>query len=130
MVRPPGRVGPRPQPGPRFRRRVHRPPAGTLRPHPLRSGCRGLYRARPALVRVRALDPPARHRDGRKVKATRVLVVSPKAGSMNEEIDRKLRKSFADHLIVDFDPNEDLGEVMSDRARIVVAGGDGTVEFI
>jgi diacylglycerol kinase (ATP) len=63
-------------------------------------------------------------------KATRVLLISPKAGSMNAGVEKKLRAAFADHLIVEFDPKKDLGELVTARARIVVAGGDGTVEFI
>ncbi len=49
---------------------------------------------------------------------------------MNPDVEDRLRKSFADHLIVDFDPKEDLEELVTPQARIVVAGGDGTVEFI
>ncbi len=62
-------------------------------------------------------------------KATRVLVISRGAGSMTPEIEAKLQKAFADHLILDFDPKEDISEVLSPQARVVVAGGDGTVEF-
>ena len=64
------------------------------------------------------------------MKTTRLLVISRGAGSMNEEVEKKLRQAFADYVIVDFDPNQDLNELVTDRARIVVAGGDGTVEFI
>jgi len=49
---------------------------------------------------------------------------------MSDEVEKKLRSAFADYLIVDFDPNADLEELVSPRARMVVAGGDGTVEFI
>jgi diacylglycerol kinase (ATP) len=63
-------------------------------------------------------------------RATRLLVMSRGAGSMNEDLERRLRKAFADHTIVDFDPKEDLSEIVSPQARIVVAGGDGSVEFI
>jgi len=49
---------------------------------------------------------------------------------MSDEVEKKLRSAFADYLIVDFDPNADLEKLVSPRARIVVAGGDGTVEFI
>ena len=63
------------------------------------------------------------------MNATRLLVISPKAGSMNEQVEAKLRKAFADYQIVDFDPNEDVSGLISPQARIVVAGGDGTVEF-
>jgi diacylglycerol kinase family enzyme len=58
-----------------------------------------------------------------------VLVISRNAGSMNEQVEAKLRKAFADHTIVDFDPREDISKLVSARGRIVVAGGDGTVEF-
>ena len=63
-------------------------------------------------------------------RSTRLLVISRSAGSMDEGLERKLRKAFADHTIVDFDPNEDLSGMLSPQARIVVAGGDGSVEFI
>ena len=63
-------------------------------------------------------------------RATRLLVISSGSGSMTEDVERKLRRAFADHQIVEFDPNEDLSELMSPQARIVVAGGDGSVEFI
>ena len=63
-------------------------------------------------------------------QVTRLVLISRGAGSMNEDLERRLRKAFSDHLIVDFDQNEDLEGVLSPQARIVVAGGDGTVEFI
>jgi len=63
-------------------------------------------------------------------KPTRVLVLSRNAGRMDENVEKKLRAAFADHLILDFDPKEDIAPQVSDRARIVVAGGDGTVEFV
>ena len=62
--------------------------------------------------------------------ATRLLVISPNAGSMTPEIVDRLKKAFADHQVVEFDPREDLRKLVSPRARIVVAGGDGTVEFV
>jgi diacylglycerol kinase family enzyme len=65
-----------------------------------------------------------------KAKATRLLVISRGAGSMNTDVESKLRGEFADHLIIDFDPNLEFEKLISERARIVVAGGDGTVEFI
>jgi diacylglycerol kinase family enzyme len=63
-------------------------------------------------------------------KATKLLIISPKAGSMTPEIEKKLRTEFADHLILEFDPSEDLEKLITPRATVVVAGGDGTVEFI
>ena len=64
------------------------------------------------------------------MRTSRLLVISRGAGSMSDEVEKKLRSAFADYLIVDFDPNADLEKLVSPRARIVVAGGDGTVEFI
>lgn len=69
----------------------------------------------------------ARAQDSR---ATRLLIISSKSGSMNEDVERTLRRAFADHHIVEFDANEDFSRLVSPQARIVVAGGDGSVEFI
>ena len=63
-------------------------------------------------------------------RSTRVLIVSSRSGSMNPDVERRLRNAFSDHRIVEFDPNEDLADMLSPQARIVVAGGDGSVEFI
>ena len=49
---------------------------------------------------------------------------------MNDQVEAKLRKAFSDYLTLDFDPEEDYSKLVSPRARIVVAGGDGTVEFM
>jgi diacylglycerol kinase family enzyme len=65
-----------------------------------------------------------------RTKATRLLVISRGAGSVTPESEKKIRAAFADHLVVDFDPNADLAKLVSARAQIVVAGGDGTVEFV
>ena len=65
-----------------------------------------------------------------QTKATRVLVISHGAGRMNQDVEARLRKAFADHLVLDFNPDKDIEKLISTRARIVVAGGDGTVEFI
>jgi diacylglycerol kinase (ATP) len=64
------------------------------------------------------------------MKTTRLLLISPDAGRMNDQIQAKLRRAFADHLIVEFDPSHDLAEMVTPLARIIVAGGDGTVEFV
>jgi diacylglycerol kinase family enzyme len=48
---------------------------------------------------------------------------------MNAQVEAKLRKAFADYQIVEFDPKEDISKLVSSQGRIVVAGGDGTVEF-
>jgi diacylglycerol kinase (ATP) len=49
---------------------------------------------------------------------------------MTPDIERKLRTEFADHLILEFDPKDDFEKVITSRATVVVAGGDGTVEFV
>jgi len=49
---------------------------------------------------------------------------------MTPEIEAKLRSAFADHLVIDFDPDSDFEKLITPQARIVVAGGDGTVEFM
>lgn len=64
------------------------------------------------------------------MSATRLLVLSRNAGSMTPEAEEKLRKAFADHLVVDFDAREEYEKLITPRAQIVVAGGDGTVEFV
>ena len=61
---------------------------------------------------------------------TRLLVLSHKARGMNEEVEAKLRRAFAEYLIVDFDPGFAFEDVISRQARIVIAGGDGSVESI
>ncbi len=63
-------------------------------------------------------------------RAGRVLVISTRAGVMNAELEGRLRAEFADHLIVDFDPRRKLLPLLAPGARVVVAGGDGTVEFV
>lgn len=63
-----------------------------------------------------------------QTRSTRVLVISRSAGGMNDEVEVKLRSAFADHLVLDFDPDQDIEPMLSPEARIVVAGGDGTVE--
>jgi diacylglycerol kinase family enzyme len=90
---------------------------------------------------VRTLDAPARQprlstttkpraTTAAAKKVTKLLIISSNAGSVTPEIKEKLRTEFADHLILEFDPKEDLEKVITSRAKVVVAGGDGTVEFI
>lgn len=63
-------------------------------------------------------------------RATRLFIFSPQAGGINADVERKLRAAFADYSIAEFDPRQDLSELVSPQARIVVAGGDGLVEFV
>jgi len=49
---------------------------------------------------------------------------------MTADAEAKLRTEFADHLVIDFDPGQDFEKLITPRATVVVAGGDGTVEFV
>jgi diacylglycerol kinase (ATP) len=70
--------------------------------------------------------PKAKSRAATK-GATSLLIMSSKAGSMTPQIEAKLRKSFASSLIVEFDPKMDVEKLVSPKATIIVAGGDGTI---
>ena len=64
-----------------------------------------------------------------KTKASKLLVINRQAGTMNDQIEAKLRAEYADHAIVEFDPKTDVKKLIAPRAPVIVAGGDGTVEF-
>jgi diacylglycerol kinase family enzyme len=66
----------------------------------------------------------------RAPKAGKLLVLSGQAGTMNAEIEARLRAEFADHLVVNFDPKVEIAKLITPRAPVVVAGGDGTVEHV
>jgi diacylglycerol kinase family enzyme len=73
--------------------------------------------------------------DSRAEKATerpagRLLILSTGAGNMTPELEARLRSLFADHLVIPFDPKVDFEKLITPRARVVVAGGDGSVEFV
>ena len=63
-------------------------------------------------------------------RTTSLLILSSKAGSMTPEIEAKLRRAFATSLVVEFDPKMDLEGLVSPRATIIVAGGDGTIGWV
>src|SRR3979409_2538512 len=63
-------------------------------------------------------------------RATSLLVLSSKAGSMTPQIEAKLRKEFANSLIVEFDPKLDLEKLVTPRATHIVAGGDATIGWV
>jgi diacylglycerol kinase family enzyme len=62
--------------------------------------------------------------------ATKLLIISSGAGSVTAEAEAKLRQAFADHLVVEFDPEQDFEKLIARRATVVVAGGDGTIGFV
>ncbi len=63
-------------------------------------------------------------------RATRLLIISRGAGSATPEIEATLKRTFSDHLVVEFDPQVDFEELITPRATVLVAGGDGTVGFV
>jgi diacylglycerol kinase family enzyme len=60
-------------------------------------------------------------------KADRLLILSSKAGSMSPQVEAKLRSEFSDFEVVEFDPRMKLLDLLGPKAKVVVAGGDGTV---
>src|SRR3981081_2642777 len=60
-------------------------------------------------------------------RASSLLILSSKAGSMTPEIEAKLRKAFERSLVVEFDPKTDIEKLITPRAMVIVAGGDGTI---
>jgi diacylglycerol kinase family enzyme len=63
-------------------------------------------------------------------RATSLLILSPKAGSMTPAIETKLRDAFPRSRVVEFDPKMDLESMVSPKAAIIVAGGDGTIGWV
>jgi diacylglycerol kinase (ATP) len=63
-------------------------------------------------------------------RASSLLILSSKSGSMTPEIETKLRKAFAGSLIVEFDPKMDVEKLAGPTAMIIVAGGDGTIGWV
>ncbi len=63
-------------------------------------------------------------------RASSLLILSSKAGSMTPAIEAKLRKAFASSLIVEFDPKMDIEKLVRPTATVMVAGGDGTIGWV
>jgi len=60
----------------------------------------------------------------------RLLIISPKAGSMTPEVEAKLRSAFSDYTIVEFDPKADFMKTLAPKSNVIAAGGDGTIGFV
>ena len=59
-----------------------------------------------------------------------LVILSSKAGSMTPEIEAKIRKAFASSTIVEFDPKMDVEKLVSAKAMVIVAGGDGSIGWV
>ena len=66
----------------------------------------------------------------RRASPASLLILSSKAGSMTPAIEAKLREAFAGSVIVEFDPQMDLENLVGPTALIIVAGGDGTIGWV
>ncbi|MBJ7596966.1 diacylglycerol kinase family protein [Candidatus Nephthysia bennettiae] len=62
--------------------------------------------------------------------ASSVILISGAAGSVTREIENRLREVFQNDLVLDFDPDQDFRSWLTPGARVIVAGGDGTVRFV
>lgn len=60
-------------------------------------------------------------------RATTLVILSTRAGSMTAAAESKLRRAFAGSVIVDFDPDMDLKKLVEPAGKVVIAGGDGSV---
>ncbi len=63
-------------------------------------------------------------------RATSLLILSSKAGSMTPEVEAKLRKAFATSLIVEFDPKLAIDKLIPATGMVIVAGGDGSIGWV
>ena len=61
------------------------------------------------------------------MRAARLLVLSSRAGGLNSDVEARLRNEFPDHAVVRFGALRRVRSLAAPDARIVVAGGDGTV---
>lgn len=62
--------------------------------------------------------------------ASRLLLISSRAGAVTPAVREKLRREFSDYLVMEFDPGQDFTSLITDGAVVVVAGGDGTVGYV
>src|SRR5260370_5706081 len=60
-------------------------------------------------------------------QGSRLLKLSTGAGNVTPESEAKRRDLFPDHLIIPCDPKTDFEHVITTRARVVIAGGDGSI---
>ena len=63
-------------------------------------------------------------------RPTRLLIASRKAGGFTDDVEAALRRYLADFTEVEFDPAADVRRLVSPRATVVVAGGDGSIGVV
>jgi len=61
------------------------------------------------------------------MRAAQLLVLSSSSGGLNSEIEARLRQEFSDHTMVRFSAVKRIRSLVTANAKVVVAGGDGTV---
>jgi len=61
------------------------------------------------------------------MRTAQLLVLSSRAGGLNSEIEARLRQEFSDHTVVRFGAVNRIRSLVAPNAKVVVAGGDGTV---
>ena len=63
-------------------------------------------------------------------RARSLLILSSKARSITPEVEAKLRKALVGSTVVEFDTRMDIENLVSPKATIIVAGGDGTIGWV
>jgi diacylglycerol kinase family enzyme len=63
-------------------------------------------------------------------RASSLLIMSSKAGSMTPQVEAKLRKAFDSSLIVEFDPKMDIEKLVAATGTVIIAGGDGSIGWV
>ena len=61
------------------------------------------------------------------MRAAQLLVLSSRSGGLNSEIEARLRREFSDHTVLRFGALKRIRSLVTPNAKVVVAGGDGTV---
>src|SRR6266699_1918205 len=61
------------------------------------------------------------------MRAAQLLVLSSRSSGLNSEIEGRLRQEFSDYVAVRFGAVKGIRSLVTPNARVVVAGGDGTV---
>ena len=60
----------------------------------------------------------------------RILLVRRQAGGVNDKVITRLEKALPDYLMLDLHHDDDFVSRLSDRATVVVAGGDGSISHV